>query len=308
MAEREDAGKLKGDAEAYSDDALSGPPVEGANLLPLVDSPSLSPAEANARPESHGTFEAPRRVEQRDMPSDSAPLMPHMPHMPLGSAASDTSSISKSKLDKTFIFATLRRHSALLSMSVAITVLLGGAIGIWADSAFDKARSLRAASVAESLNEQALKDSIAHLTSEIASLKERLEASNKAASRQFAQFGERLKGENADVTGSIPATRPESRPTPVVAARVPVPRPHLATGSRLIAKPTLVPDWSIRDIADGNIYVESRDGNIFQAAPGVPLPGLGTVEQIGRRKGRWVVITTRGMIVSAGDRRYFESY
>jgi hypothetical protein len=40
-------------------------------------------------------------------------------------------------------------------------------------------------------------------------------------------------------------------------------------------------------------------GDIYQVVPGAPLPGLGSVEQIKRQDGRWVVVTPKGIIVSA---------
>jgi hypothetical protein len=51
--------------------------------------------------------------------------------------------------------------------------------------------------------------------------------------------------------------------------------------------------------------VQNR-GDIYQVVPGAPLPGLGPVEQIKRQDGRWVVVTPKGLIVSARDRSYFE--
>jgi hypothetical protein len=37
---------------------------------------------------------------------------------------------------------------------------------------------------------------------------------------------------------------------------------------------------------------------MVEVAPGDMLPGLGRIEAIRRQDGRWVVITSRGMIVS----------
>ena len=68
-----------------------------------------------------------------------------------------------------------------------------------------------------------------------------------------------------------------------------------------------LPDWSIRDVRDGYVYVQGH-GDIYEVVPGAPLPGLGPVEDIKRRDGRWVVVTPKGLIVSQRDRRYFEPY
>jgi hypothetical protein len=64
-------------------------------------------------------------------------------------------------------------------------------------------------------------------------------------------------------------------------------------------------NWSIHGSRNGYVYVQGH-GDIYQVAPGTPLPGLGPVEQIKRQDGRWVVVTPKGIIVSKRDRRHFE--
>jgi hypothetical protein len=63
-------------------------------------------------------------------------------------------------------------------------------------------------------------------------------------------------------------------------------------------KPSIVSGWVIREIFDGAAMVESRHG-LYEAVPGANLPGLGRVETIRRQNGRWVVVTPKGIIVSA---------
>jgi hypothetical protein len=47
--------------------------------------------------------------------------------------------------------------------------------------------------------------------------------------------------------------------------------------------------------------VESRC-QLFQVAPGVPLPGLGRVEAIRREGDAWVVVTQKGLIMPVESR------
>ncbi len=68
---------------------------------------------------------------------------------------------------------------------------------------------------------------------------------------------------------------------------------------------SVVTNWSIRSSRNGYLYVQGH-GDVYQAAPGAPLPGLGPVEQIKRQDGHWVVVTPKGIIVSRRDRHYFE--
>lgn len=87
-----------------------------------------------------------------------------------------------------------------------------------------------------------------------------------------------------DVTGSISP--------PAVAAHVPlpVPKPELA---RL---PT-VEGWVLRDVANGGALIEGRQG-IFEVYAGDPVPGLGRIDAIRRQDGRWVVVTSKGLVVA----------
>ena len=66
-------------------------------------------------------------------------------------------------------------------------------------------------------------------------------------------------------------------------------------------------NWTLQTARDGYALIESR-GDIYQVVPGVPVPGLGRVEDIKREDGRWVVVTPRGIVVSQRDRRYFEAF
>jgi len=63
-------------------------------------------------------------------------------------------------------------------------------------------------------------------------------------------------------------------------------------------KPPVVTGWVLRDIVDGHALVEGRDG-LYEVGPGGNLPGVGRVETIQRQNGRWVVVTAKGLIVSA---------
>ncbi len=84
------------------------------------------------------------------------------------------------------------------------------------------------------------------------------------------------------------------------------PRKNVSKAAQRPAHPMVLPDWWITSTRNGFILVEGKD-DIYEAAPGVPLPGLGKVERIVRQDGRWAVITRKGIIVSRRDRQYFEN-
>jgi hypothetical protein len=84
---------------------------------------------------------------------------------------------------------------------------------------------------------------------------------------------------------SPPATVAVAEPVPL-----PAPKPEIA---RL---PT-VEGWVIRDVGRGGALIEGRQG-IFEVYAGDPVPGLGRVDAIRRQDGKWVVVTSKGLIVA----------
>ena len=76
------------------------------------------------------------------------------------------------------------------------------------------------------------------------------------------------------------AVRPTATPKPVDAGKLPV-----------------VQGWSLRDVNHGLALIEGRNG-FYEVYAGDPIPGLGRVDSIKRQDGRWVVVTTKGLVVS----------
>ena len=91
-----------------------------------------------------------------------------------------------------------------------------------------------------------------------------------------------------DITGSIP--QQVAAVTPPASAPAAPPKPEVA---RL---PT-VEGWILRDVANGGALIESRRG-MYEVYAGDPIPGLGRVDAIRKQDGRWVVVTSKGLIVA----------
>ncbi|MGC2812795.1 MAG: hypothetical protein WA303_20815, partial [Bradyrhizobium sp.] len=83
-----------------------------------------------------------------------------------------------------------------------------------------------------------------------------------------------------EVTGSV---------TPAAPALTAAPKAEVA---RL---PT-IDDWILRDVSRGGALIEGRRG-VYEVYAGDPVPGLGRIDAIRRQDGRWVVVTSRGLIV-----------
>ena len=63
-------------------------------------------------------------------------------------------------------------------------------------------------------------------------------------------------------------------------------------------QPPSVPGWSVRGVYGGVALLQGRIG-LIEAEAGDVIPGIGRIDSIRRQDGRWVVSTSRGVIVSA---------
>lgn len=90
-----------------------------------------------------------------------------------------------------------------------------------------------------------------------------------------------------DVTGSVtpPAALAAQQAAAGTAARPEVGRLPTIEG------------WVLRDVGHGGALIESRRG-IFEIYAGDSIPGVGRVDAIRKQDGRWVVVTSKGLIVS----------
>lgn len=138
---------------------------------------------------------------------------------------------------------------------------------------------------------------IAEMRADLDALKVSTEATSRTTTAQLTRLADRFDrieraqtaGNKADMviaketTGSItPSAPPSAATTPLPPAPV----------------PGIVSGWFVRDVYHGAAILQGRLGGMIEVGPGDILPGVGRVEAIRRQDGRWVVITTRGMIVS----------
>jgi len=110
------------------------------------------------------------------------------------------------------------------------------------------------------------------------------EAVEKLRSAQAAPVPVAAAAAARDVTGSISP--------PAVAAPVPLPMPKPE-----VARLPTVEGWVLREVANGSALIEGRQG-IFEVYAGDPVPGLGRVDAIRKQDGRWVVVTSKGLVVA----------
>lgn len=184
---------------------------------------------------------------------------------------------------------------AVLAASIAIAAALGSVAGALAGAAL--MRSEPATSIERTVAADALNTTLTQLSTDLSSLKAALDAGSKATNTQLSKLSERVeRAEKSQAEAAQKTAR--LLETPKSPAQIPAD----VTGSiveKQQARPPIVEGWVIRDIFDGRAMVESRSHGIYEVGPGAPLPGVGRVEAVRRQDGRWVVVTPKGLIVSA---------
>jgi hypothetical protein len=168
-----------------------------------------------------------------------------------------------------------------------------------------------------------LEASVARIDADILALKASVEHTSKMGMSQFNKTSDRLdKVEKAQAEPAAKLARlseavdklraaPPAASVPVPVAAAPVAAPVAAkevTGSIMPPAPAAAPKvevarlpkvegWVLRDVANGGALIEGRRG-VFEVYAGDPVPGLGRVDAIRKQDGRWVVVTSKGLIVA----------
>ena len=169
-------------------------------------------------------------------------------------------------------------------------------------------------------NNSSLEAAVARIDADILTLKASVEHDAGMAAGQFNKTSDRLdkiekaQAEPAAKIAKLSEAVDKLRAAPVVAATVAVPAAArdvtgsiappatVATVPAASAKPDIarlptVEGWVLRDVGNGGALIESRRG-IFEVYAGDPVPGLGRVDAIRKQDGRWVVVTSKGLIVA----------
>jgi hypothetical protein len=197
----------------------------------------------------------------------------------------------------------------LLAASLALAAALGGMAGALAAYGLARPAPLPAVAAGRTnLDEiQALKENVVQARVELAALKVSIDSANRNANAQFTRIGERI--ERIERVQAEPATklnkavemldrisRGDSGPQPKEVTGSLAPPPASANGQNQPPK-SGVEGWVVRDVHRGTALIEGRMG-IIEVEQGDLVPGLGRVDAIRKQDGRWVVVTSRGLITS----------
>jgi hypothetical protein len=199
-----------------------------------------------------------------------------------------------------------RRVSALAAVVALATVAgaLGGALATAGVSHF-------AGGEVASADRSALEASVARIDADILALKAGVEQTSKLAVGQYNKASDRLDkvekaqaepaaklaklSEAVDRLRAVPAASAAAKE--VTGSITPPASAPAAPPKAEVARLPTVEGWVLRDVANGGALIEGRLG-IFEVYAGDPVPGLGRVDAIRRQDGRWVVVTSKGLVVA----------
>jgi hypothetical protein len=285
-------------ADAPKPEAAVEPGEVAVVEAPKAESPAPDAAKVKVDAEVTPAQPEPSKTE--------APTLPRAPQLgnakalvPFKTPASSTESAVPQPRSTRF---------ALLAASVAIAASFGavaGSLGVAKLGPAFNGTPVAVAPAKEHVADEvkALKDSVAQLRATTKSLSDNLAAlkttvaSSGAQSNKIAETLDRLeKGQieqrkvsttqaaAPETTGSV-AQKPQQAAVPMVLGDPPT-----------TLKPPIVQGWVLRRVYDGAALIEGRDG-VIEVEPGIVAPGLGRIEGIKRQDGRWVVVTSRGLVV-----------
>jgi hypothetical protein len=214
-----------------------------------------------------------------------------------------------------------RRMSAMAAV-VALATVAGALGGALATAGLGHLMG-SGETVAASANTGALEASVARIDADIVALKAGVEHTSKVATGQFNKTSDRLDkvekaqvepaaklaklSEAVDKLRAAPVSAPVAAAAPAAAREVTgsvsqpatvaaaAPAAAVAPAKPDVGRLPKVEGWVLRDVGNGGALIESRQG-IFEVYAGDPVPGLGHVDAIRKQDGKWVVVTTKGLI------------
>jgi hypothetical protein len=213
-----------------------------------------------------------------------------------------------------------RRLSAMAAV-VAIAAGVGAISGALATAGMMHFASPAQAPV-QVADTSALDASVARIDADLVALKANVEHSTKTGVSQFNRTNDRLDklekaqaepmariaklSETVDKLRATPPAAPAqaaAAPTPAKETTGSIAPTQVATAPAPAAPKTevgrlpTIEGWRLRNAANGGALIEGRDG-LYEVYPGDPIPGVGRVDAIRRQDGRWVVVTSKGLIVA----------
>jgi hypothetical protein len=306
-----------GPAVPHSLEAQNEPVAASAPQSINIESPDLVPEQGGAGETS--TADAPKAdapkadASKADAPRTSGKVM----IMSSGDRAWDSNDDAgpEPKAESNSGMFGKRRLAALAAVIALATVAgaLGGALATVGLGHF-------VGDDAATAGNRALEASVARIDADILAVKASVEHTSKIGISQFNKTSDRLdkvekaQGEPAaklsKLSDAVEKLRAAQPVAPAAVAAAPVAAKEVtgsiappaaaapATGPKIeMARLPTVEGWVLHNVANGGALIEGRQG-IYEVYAGDPVPGLGRVDAIRRQDGRWVVVTSKGLVVA----------
>ncbi|MGY8711738.1 hypothetical protein RAD16_38890 [Bradyrhizobium sp. 18BD] len=320
------------DAAATAPQAVEAAGIEAPSIAPDHETlPKADPVKAEA-PKGEAPKIEPPRIEVPKFEAKAEPKAETKPEPKPGKlivmAPSERSWDREEfaphvKADEVRETGNKRRLSAMAAV-VAIAAGVGAISGALATAGMMHFAA-PAPAPAQVADTSALESSVARIDADVVALKANVEHTSKTGLSQFNRANDRLdKLEKAqaepmakiaklsETVDKLRATSPAApaqaaaaapkettgsiAPTQVATAAA-APAPALAAPKTEVGRLPTLEGWRLRDVANGGALIEGRDG-LYEVYAGDPIPGVGRVDAIRRQDGRWVVVTSKGLITA----------
>ena len=214
-----------------------------------------------------------------------------------------------------------KRRIAAIAAVLVLAAMAGAIGGALATASLMHGTSNVAAASSQT---PALTASLSRIDSDIQALKLGLDHTSKLGLNQFNKTSERLDrleraqvepaAKLAKLSEAIDKLHALPIPAPAVATAIPagpaagkditgsIPTASAASPKNdlkgEIGRLPTLDDWVLRDVAYGGALIDGRRRGLYEVYAGDMVPGLGRIDAVRRQDGRWVVVTSRGLIVA----------
>jgi hypothetical protein len=189
----------------------------------------------------------------------------------------------------------------MLAACLALAAALGGMVGALAAYGLVRPQPTRVVAAGKLGPEeiQALKENVVQARVELAALKVSIDAANRAATTQSAKIAERIERmERSSVEPAVKINKAvenlerwaRTEGAKEITGSVAPPPP-------VAGKSAGLEGWVLRDVHRGTAFIEGRAG-VMEVEQGDLVPGLGRIDAIRKQDGRWVVVTSKGIITT----------
>ena len=299
--------------EARSEPAAVAAAPEPAKETPDAGSPDLVP-EQGAAAETSEVSESKAEAPKADAPRTAGKVM-IMSSGDRGGWKGNGAGPEAESAPSQGMFG--KRRLAAMAAVVALATVAGALGGALATAGIQHFLGDDAASAGT----HALEASVARIDADMLTMKASVEHTSKMGMSQFNKTSDRLDrveraqlepaAKLAKLSEAVDKLRaaPPVASAAVAAASAPVAAKEVTasitpaavaapadTPKGEVARLPTVEGWVLRGVANGIALIESRRG-IYEVYAGDLVPGAGRVDAIRRQDGRWVVVTSKGLIV-----------